>query len=166
MTENNYDFRSFSGKQISVDDYFFNLTKMEWKYDTEESNLFNALSKTFWEKAIKVSIVLEEFCCVSPNNERTTVESIRFYSFDKNIYKEKNIYTEFEKEHKNDEGSDFKTVEEYITFIKNDNPYYIPFADFNTEDCKLLTEIEVQNVPIEIQKHVWEDLHSIKSLKN
>jgi len=161
MTYNNYDFSSFTGKMIDVESYYYSLTEKAWKFDTEESNLFIALSKTFWKENIKVWLAFEEWCCVPPNKESTKIEYVNFYKFDPVVFKQKNIYTEYEGLYQEDECRDFETAEDYIKWMNHNYPHYIPYADFNTEDYKLLTATEVQNIPIEIQKQVWEDLHSV-----
>lgn len=153
------DFKSLEGKKIYVYDYFDTLTQLlDWKYDREESDLFYRLSKTFWREGIKVSLILKEYCCVPPQGEETTIQSIKFFSFDKKKYKEKNVYSHFEEISKNKQYFKFENAEQYIAHLESDYPYIIPYSDFNTKDVNLLQRIELIDVPIAIQKDVWDDL--------
>ncbi len=157
-----YDFISLTGKIIDVESYFYSLITRGWKYDTEESNLFIALSKTFWQENIKVILALEDWCCVPPNKETTKIECIDFFIFDPTVFKEKTIYTEYEGLYREDEGRDFETAEDYIKWMNYNYPHYITRADFNTSDFSLMTLAEIKEIPIEIQKVVWEDLQSVE----
>lgn len=158
MTENNYDLVSFTGKTIDVESYYYSLIEKGWKFDTEESNLFIALSKTFWKENIKVILALEDWCCVPPNKETTKVEYLDFFTFDSTVFKEKTIYTEYEGLYREDEGRDFETAEDYINWMKKNNPHYIKHADFNTGDFSLMKLADIKEIPLEIQKVIWEDL--------
>jgi hypothetical protein len=158
-------FESLEGKEILADDYFYALTKLGWKYDLEESDLFYMLSKTFWTKGIKVFLVLKDHCCVPPlNQEEAIIESIDFFGFDKKVFKEKNIETEFEKDHKNNHDSEFESFDDYIRYFSEQYPFYIQHADFNTglgsDNFDTLQKLALTDVPINIQKEIWTDLNS------
>jgi len=43
--------------------------------------------------------------------------------------------------------------------------HYCAHADFNTSDFSLMTLAEIKEIPLEIQKIVWEDLQSINKSK-
>lgn len=161
MSANNYDFSTYTGKLIDAESYYYTLTEMGWKYDTEESNLFIALTKTFWKENMKVCLALQDWCCVPPYKESTSIESIDFYAFNPLVFKQKSIYTEYEDLYHRNEYHDFETVEDYINWMNNNNPSYIAHADFNTGDFALMTRVDVKDVSIDIQKTVCEDLQSI-----
>ncbi len=164
MNGSKYDLTSFTGKQIDVESYYYSLIKRGWKYDTDESNLFTSLSKTFWDENVKVLLALEDYCCVPPNGEKTKIEYIDFFKFDPTVFKEKSIYTEYEGLYQPDEYRDFETVEDYIKWMNENDIHYIAHADFNTSDFSLMTLAEIKEIPIEIQNVVWEDLHNIEQL--
>ncbi len=146
------DFKSLEGKEVTTSDYFYTLTERGWKYDREESDLFYMLSKTFWSKGLKVSLIFENGGCIPPDEE-DVIKCLDFYKFDKKKYKEKTIYTQFE-----ENSYDFDTIEEYIAYFNEQYPNYIPHSDFNTNDYELLERVESDKIPANIQKEIWEDL--------
>jgi len=153
------DFESLAGKEILADDYFYGLTKAGWKYDLEESDLFYMLSKTFWNKGIKVYFVLSESCCVPPDNEETSVGAVDFFKFDKKIFKEKSIETKYAATIKAYPDAN-RSFEQYKAYFEEQYDDYCQHADFNTEDYELLQRIEADDVPAAILKEIWADLHS------
>ncbi|MDP2345750.1 MAG: hypothetical protein Q8O67_32705 [Deltaproteobacteria bacterium] len=61
---------------------YHTLTRLGWKVDTEESNLMNAMSRTWRGDGIKVWIALQEFVCAPPDGEVAALDAIRFFRFD------------------------------------------------------------------------------------
>lgn len=155
------DFASLVGKTVLADDYFFGLTPKAWKYDLEDSDLFYMLTKTFWNKGIKVCLVFEESCCIPPDGEESTIQAIDWFTFDKKKVKERTIYTKFEEEYKAKNKDSFENVEAYIAHLNEDIPHYVAHADFNTKDYEQLTRTELSEIPLSIQKEVWADLNNI-----
>ncbi len=152
------DFKSLEGKKVDAYHYFDTLTKLlGWKYDTEESDLFDRLSKTFWREGFKVFLVFDKYCCIPPQEEET-IKSIVFFKFDKEKYTEKNVYIQFEERSKNKQYFKFENLEEYIAHLELNYPYIIPHSDFNTKDFNILEKIYLENVPSAIQKDIWADL--------
>ncbi len=151
------NFENFKGKKIRAYDYFNTLIQLGWKYDREESDLFDRLSKTFWREGIKVFLVFDEYCCIPPQ-EDVIIKDIIFFKFDKEKHTAKNVYTNFEERSKNKQYFKFESVEKYIAHLELDYPYIIPYSDFNTEDFHLLESIEIKEVSNAIQKEVWTDL--------
>ncbi len=160
------DFKSLEGKEVTTSDYFYTLTERGWKFDREESDLFYMLSKTFWAKGMKVSLIFQDSGCIPPDGEEGVIERVDFFKFDTKKYKEKTIYTQFEERSK-DKGFEFDNVEDYIAYFNEQYPFYIPHSDFNTDfyskDFDLLEKIELENVPTAIQKEVWTDLCNCES---
>lgn len=155
------DLNSIIGKEISVDAWFQHLIKHDWKYDLEESDLFYTLSKTFWKEGIKVSIVLENSCCIPPNNESSPIKMICLEKFDLTQYPKRDIYSVYKEERKN-QSNDFETVEEYIAYLNEQYPYYIHHADLNTgighNDNDLLQPIDVSYLPQSVTIELTSDL--------
>lgn len=158
--------KNLVAKSISVDKYFHTLTQLGWRYDLEESDLFIALSKTFWKEGIKISLVLIEFCCVPPNNEVSSIESIDCYSFDSSEYPQRDIYSLYQSEEEDNEYSEWDSVDDYIEHFDRNYPYYIPYADFNTglhnNDIDLLNPIDITAVPAAILSNIVNDLKQVQ----
>lgn len=155
------DFASLVGKTVLADDYFFRLTEKGWKYDLEDSDLFYMLTKTFWNKGVKVCLVFEESCCAPPDDEEAAIQAIDWFTFDKKKVKERTIYTKFEEEFKAKKNDSFENVEAYITHLNEDNSHYVAHADFNTKDYEKLIRTELSEIPLAIQKDIWIDLNDI-----
>jgi len=164
MTENNFDFSSFKTKTIDLKSCYYPLLAQQWKYLIEDNDLFAGLTKTIWKESIKVIMSFEGFCNTppAPNKSMALIDSIDFYSFNPVLFKQKTIYAEYEDLCREGDCQNFETAKDYIDWMNKNSPHYIPFADFNTEDFDLLTHIDVKEVPVEIQKQVWEDLLNVQ----
>jgi hypothetical protein len=83
---------AWQGLRISADRLYHTLTGLGWKVDTEESNLMNALSKTWREPGIKVWVRLASFVCAPPDGEDEAFDTIRFYRFDPSTMPTETMY--------------------------------------------------------------------------
>lgn len=152
------DFVSLEGKEIDTYNFFNMLTEhLGWKYDKKESDLFDRLSKTFWDEGIKVFLVLNGYHCIPPQ-EYGFIKNIVFFKFDKKKHTEKNVYTHFQEINKNKQYFKFESVEEYIAHLEKNYPYIIPHSDFNTKDFNLLQRIDMVEVSNTILESIWDDL--------
>jgi hypothetical protein len=150
------------GRVVEVEVFFHQLIYSGWKYDAEESDLFHLLSRTFRAEGIKVSAVLPQFCCVPPCGEMTTLEAVRFFSFDPSNYPERDVRSLFEKDRKEMLASGWENADAYIAHLERNYPYHIPHADHNTamglEDESKLKPITLAEVPALVLEEVADDL--------
>ena len=83
--------RRFVGTSIDVDHLYDALTARGWTFDTEESDLFQMLGRTFWDEGVKVLVILASSCCVPPHHEVAVLEAIRVYRFDRDAFPRRNM---------------------------------------------------------------------------
>lgn len=83
---------AWQGLRIDVGHLYDTLTGLGWKVDTEESNLMNAMSKTWREAGIKVWVRLAEFVCAPPDGEYEALDTICFHRFDPSTMPTETMY--------------------------------------------------------------------------
>ncbi|MDP2341494.1 MAG: hypothetical protein Q8O67_11070 [Deltaproteobacteria bacterium] len=138
------------GRRIDVWKLYDTLTGLGWKVDTEESNLMNAMSRTWRNDGIKVWITLQEFVCAPPDGEVAAFEAIRFFRFDPALMP---VGTMIESIYEpGDEGEDWypQHREEWSWLIDHGDP--------QSDTHALLQAIPLRDVPESILAEAWLDV--------
>ncbi|MFV8756161.1 hypothetical protein ACNOYE_36895 [Nannocystaceae bacterium ST9] len=143
------EFTDWRGLEIDVERAYALLTARGWKVDTEESNLMNAMSRTWRAEGIKVWLTLEEFVCAPPF-EQGRLATIQFYRFDPATMPTTTMREKLIEPHEEDPPAHWYAAWQWL--IDHGDPQYATF--------ELLEPIAFGEVPPELLRAAWADLEA------
>jgi len=122
------------------------LLQQGWKVDTEESDIMQALSKTWRREGVKVWLVLASSVCAPPHDEQSPIESLCFYRFKPATLPVRSIYEETYAPGDENEPWFAGHFEQHGWIINN--------GDSNTGDDHLMTATPLGGIPAAIRMEV------------
>ncbi len=150
------EFTGWRGLRIDVGRLYDTLTPLGWKVDIEESNLMNAMSRTWRQEGIKVWVHLEGFVCAPPDGEIEALDKVCFYRFDPAIMP---TQTMAERTYK---PGDEK--EEWYPGHREVWDWLMENGDPQTMTFDILTAIPFREVPEDILLTAWAELEQAVAL--
>ncbi len=141
---------TWGARRVEVSRLVHVLIERGWKVDTEESDILQALSRTWRAEGVKVWLALETAACAPPDREQSAIASLCFYLFDPSLLPERSIYHDTYAPGDEDEPWFASHFEDYRWIIENGDP--------NFRDERLMTAASLGAVPEAIRRAAAADL--------
>lgn len=141
---------AWGAQQVDVGHLAQVLIARGWKVDTEDSDILQALSRTWRAEGVKVWLALETAACAPPDHDQSAIASLCFYRFDPSRLPERSIYRDTY-----DPGDE---DEPWFAGHREDHRWIIDNGDPNFRDEHLMTAAALGAVPEAIRRAVAEDL--------
>ena len=141
------EFVAWRGQTIDVWHLYDTLTALDWKVDTEESNLMVSMSRVWRAEGIKVLVILRQFVCAPPDGEVEELDRICFYRFDPATMPATTMADAMY------EPGDEK--EPWYASHREEWSWLLEFGDPQSRAVDLLTPIALREVPAAIREEAW-----------